>query len=98
MDAVAAVLLLMLLLGWASLLFVTFFVIYRVIGGIGRGVAAMFRPHRAGGGGRRLNPGGAARVCPRPQCRKVEYRDAFYCSQCGAPLRGPVNDDKPVRT
>jgi len=26
------------------------------------------------------------RVCPRESCRKVEYRDAVYCCQCGAKL------------
>jgi len=25
-------------------------------------------------------------VCPRDACRKVEYRNATYCSQCGARL------------
>jgi len=25
-------------------------------------------------------------VCVRPRCHRVEYRQARYCSQCGAPL------------
>lgn len=30
-------------------------------------------------------------VCTRKGCRKVEYRDAVYCSQCGAKLVGRRN-------
>ena len=30
--------------------------------------------------------GGPVRICPRPQCRKVERRSARFCGQCGARL------------
>jgi hypothetical protein len=36
--------------------------------------------------GRRKASGGGRLVCPREGCRKVEYRDAVYCSQCGEQL------------
>ena len=87
MDTGFVMLLLFLVLGWASLLFATLYVIGRIIGGVGRGVASVFRPAGPVGSGRRLNPGRAGRVCPCPQCRRIEYRDAQYCSQCGAPLQ-----------
>ncbi len=29
---------------------------------------------------------GGVRVCANPGCRRVEYRDARYCPQCGARL------------
>jgi hypothetical protein len=86
MDAIAVVLLLVLVLGWAAFLFTALFVVGRVITGVGRGMVSIFQPRRRGGSGRRLSPGRRGRVCSHPQCRKIEYRDALSCSQCGTRL------------
>ena len=83
MDTIVVVLLLILVLGWAAFLFTTLLVAGRIVGGIGRGVRSLFGPRRQGGSGRRLGSGRVGRVCPNPQCRKIEFRDAVYCSQCG---------------
>ena len=83
MDTVAVALLLILVLGWAAFLFATLLVLGRVVGGIGRVLTSLFKPGHRGGSGRRLYSGRVGKVCPNPQCRKLEFRDAVYCSQCG---------------
>lgn len=86
MNTVAVGVLLILVLGWAAFLFVAAYVVWRFVGGIGRSVASVFWPRRRGGSCRGLSPARGGRVCPRPQCRRIEYREAQYCSQCGARL------------
>jgi hypothetical protein len=82
-DTVAVALLLILVLGWAAFLFATLLVLGRIVGGIGRGLTSLLKPGRCGGSGRRLYSGRVGKVCPNPHCRKLEYREAVYCSQCG---------------
>lgn len=78
-----------LVLGCAAFFFGVFYVFFRVIAGLGRGLARMVAPGRPAGTdpvGARHGPG--YRVCPRAQCRRVEYRPARFCSQCGCPMAG----------
>ncbi len=92
MHADVVVFILVLLVGCAALLFGVLYLIVRALGGVGRGVLSMFGPSGASG---RTMRGRRALVCPRPQCRKVEYRDARYCSQCGERLVAiPVEDER----
>jgi hypothetical protein len=76
-----------LVFGCAAFLFGVIYLVCSVIGFVGRGVLGLFKPDRAPPGRRSGVRGAGALVCPREECRKVEYRDAKYCSQCGAPLR-----------
>lgn len=77
---------LVLFVGILSFFAAVVYVFFRMVGWVGRGFLRMFGwesgPASDGGGVR----GGAPRVCPRPQCRQVEYRRARYCGQCGARL------------
>ena len=85
---------LVVLLGCAALLFGVLYALGRVLGTAGRSILSVFgvRPTRTAEG-RTVDLGGG-RVCPRSECRKVEYRNARYCSQCGADLRGSPNRGK----
>ena len=87
MYADPLVIFLVLMLGGVSFFFGIFYVLYRMVAGVGRGMARMLGierrpelPHafRA----RREGP----LICPRRECRKVEHRHARYCSQCGTSL------------
>jgi hypothetical protein len=53
---------------------------------IGRGLLGLIRPHRPATPVRQPRVGSRPRVCANERCRKVEYRAARYCSQCGTPL------------
>lgn len=77
---------LILVFGCAAFLFGVIYLVCSIIGFVGRGVFRVLRPTR-----RRMDLEGGARhpktlVCSRAHCRKVEHREASYCSQCGAPL------------
>ncbi len=70
--------------GCAAFIFGIFFVICRMIAGLGRSIFRL-----VGGEPRRRRPAGSlfrsqARICPQPGCGKAELRPARYCSQCGA--------------
>jgi hypothetical protein len=95
MHADVVVLILVLVLGCAAFIFGILYVIGRLIGGIGRGVISIFRSSRPGASAQRFNPCRKMRVCPRPECRKIENRDALYCSQCGARLTRRPTDGQP---
>ena len=72
--------------GCAAFLFGVIYFVFSVVGFVGRGVFGLFRPHRPPSGRRLMAKSATTLKCPREQCRKVEHRDAEYCSQCGAPL------------
>ncbi len=87
------VMLLVLVLGCATVIFGVLYAIARVIGTIGRVIWSVCRPttrHQATSG----VPTTRVRICPQPQCRSAEYRDAVYCSQCGALLMDAPPRDK----
>jgi len=79
---------LILVFGVAAFLFGLVYVVWCIVGGIGRGVWSLARPWRRVGTVERTRMFGGARAmyCPRLNCRKVEYRNARFCSQCGATL------------
>ena len=79
---------LILVFGCAAFLFGLVYVVWCVVGMVGRGMWSLVRPGRSVGGPacREIRTFGRAMYCPRPNCRKVEYRNARYCSQCGATL------------
>lgn len=72
-----------LVLGCIAFFFCVFMFAYRIMGSLGRGVGHIFtRNHRTA----LMNgPNTTKRVlvCPTVYCRKLEYRDAQFCSQCG---------------
>lgn len=77
---------LILVFGCAAFLFGLVYVVYWVLGAAGRGLWSLVRPSQRGGAAMRIGWRSRPVFCPRPNCRKVEYRNASYCSQCGAPL------------
>lgn len=77
----------MFLLGIGAAVFGVIYVVGRIVGGIGRGVGSLFaQPHHRDSVSRPSAKG--FRICWRQHCRRMEYRDAVYCSQCGARLSG----------
>jgi len=80
------ILVLVLALGSLSFFAGVVYVFCRMVAMIGRGFLRMFGlyvgPPRDADG----IPDGVPRVCPRPQCRQIEYRRARFCGQCGARL------------
>ena len=79
------VVVLILIIGCAAFLFCVLYVFGRMFSIIGQGFMSMFR-----GGRPPSEPGGfragQVLICSREQCRKTEYRNGRFCSQCGAPL------------
>ncbi len=73
-----------LLLGLVAFFFSFLYVIVRVVGVVFGTIGRLL------GGSRALPPIGrkvsAGLVCPREVCRAIEFRDARFCSQCGARL------------
>jgi len=87
MTGEIAAMLLLLLFGCAAFVISVVFIVGRIMAGMWRGFTWL-----AGGSCCETEPTaradrgwhtGDGRVCPRPQCRKVEYRPARFCSQCG---------------
>ena len=77
---------LILVFGVAAFLFGLVYVVWCVVGAVGRGMWSLVRPWRPVPTAERARPFGRAVYCPRLNCRKVEYRNARFCSQCGATL------------
>ena len=79
---------LILVFGCAAFLFGLVYVVWCVVGAVGRGMWSLVRPGRPVGisACREARKFVRAVYCPRLNCRKVEYRNARFCSQCGAPL------------
>ena len=78
---------LVLVFGCAAFFFGVIYMVCQAIAWAGRGVFGVFKTTRPANARRCPSRRSAARVCPRKQCRRAEYRrDARYCSQCGAPL------------
>ena len=77
---------LILVFGCADFLFGLVYVVWCVVGAVGRAMWSLVRPRRPVGTAERVRTFGRAVYCPRLNCRKVEYRNARFCSQCGAPL------------
>lgn len=77
---------LILVFGCAAFLFGLVYVVWCVVGAVGRGMWSLVRPGRSVETVGRGRTFGRAVYCQRLNCRKVEYRNARFCSQCGAPL------------
>lgn len=86
MHGDALVIVLLLVFGCAAFLFGVIYLLLKLLAALGRGVAGVFRRPSSGNGLGEARVCSRVRVCPRERCRKVEYRDARYCSQCGTPL------------
>lgn len=87
MHADVVVILLLLVFGWVACLFGVLYVAWQAISAGWRGLTGLFHLRR-GVSGRSCPPTtrAGALVCPRPECRKIERREARFCSQCGARL------------
>ena len=83
------VFILLVVVGFAAFFFSVIYMFCRFIAWIGRGVFGSSRRGPASQTDWACPPVRRARrrVCPNERCRNVEYRDASYCSQCGAALR-----------
>lgn len=86
MHGDALLIVLLLVFGCAAFLFGVIYLFCQFFAWMGRGLLGMFRPHRPAAPVERRKIGSRPRVCPNERCRKVEYRAARYCSQCGTPL------------
>jgi len=86
MQVDVIVVLLIVVFGCAAFLFGVFYLVCQAVGAVWRGAVGLIRP---GGGVSRTAAARPERVCPRPECRKVEHRQARFCSQCGAALADP---------
>jgi hypothetical protein len=84
MQVDVLVVLLIVVFGCAAFLFGVFYLVGHVVYSIWRGLVNLVRPGRSTR--QRVTGKKVERVCPRKGCRKIEYRDARFCSQCGAPL------------
>jgi len=73
-----------LVFGCAAFLFGLVYVLCALFAAMGRGLLGLFRPLGHVGG--RCGITSRPLVCPRANCRKAEYRNARFCSQCGARL------------
>ena len=87
MHVDALVIILVLVLGCAAFIFGVISLAWQALAWVGRGALGTVRPRRGGN----TPPAGmtvrGGRVCPRPECRRVEKRrEARYCSQCGSPM------------
>lgn len=69
-------LLLLVVFGLAAFLFGLLYSVWWVIASAGRGLVSLVR--------RRPRP---PRICSRDACRRLEERDARFCSRCGAPMQ-----------
>jgi len=80
---------LILVFGCAAFLFGLVYMVWCVVGTVGRAMWSLVRPRRHVGtpSCRENRMFGRAVYCPRPNCRKAEYRNARFCSQCGAQLK-----------
>jgi len=74
---------LVLVLGCAAFFVGVIYLACNFFAAIGRSLLGLGR-RRGATAGRCAGRFGRARVCPRERCRKVEYRPARFCSQCGA--------------
>ncbi len=81
------VVILVMIIGCAALIFGVLYFLGRAAGTIGRGFLAILGIGRSNVAESGLN-GNDTVVCSNEKCRKIECRDARYCSQCGSPL-GP---------
>ena len=77
---------LILVFGWAACLFGVIYFVVRLVSLLGRKVLGVFKPDPLTSVPGQSMVGARRSICSRELCRKVEYRDARYCSQCGAPL------------
>ena len=78
-----------LLVGCGAVVYILLRLVWAVLSGAGRTIGHVFGmdEHSAGGAtAGAAQAGGGPRVCPNANCRRVEYRDARYCPQCGARL------------
>ena len=86
MQADLLLIVVILIFGVGAFFLGIFYFVWKVLVGLGRGLM------RVCGGCQSSKRGPARRyrshpvVCPMPECRKMEYRVANYCSRCGAPL------------
>ena len=83
MHADLLLFLLVMVLGCAAFVFGILYLLCRVIGIVGRSLFGAVRPRPADRSRADQVRGANAMVCPRADCRNVEYRDARFCSHCG---------------
>ena len=79
------VLLVILLLGFgcAAFLFCVVYMVCQFLAWIGRGVMGVVCPRRTAARPGKRPSCSRPQMCPNDKCRKIEYRNARYCSQCG---------------
>jgi len=75
------VVLAILVFGCAAFLLGMIYLVCQAFGLVWRGVVGLVQPARKG-----RPRGRTVWICPSERCRRVEHRDARFCSQCGTRL------------
>jgi hypothetical protein len=84
---------LLLMFGCAAFFFGVICFLCKLVAWIGRSLFGAFRPRRPLECGCSPADGRRKLVCPNERCRKLEFRDARYCSQCGTRLPSAPKGD-----
>lgn len=85
MHAEILIVLAILIFGCAAFLLGTFYLVCQLCSLVWRGMVGLVRPAK-GDTHDSWPPEESARVCPNPTCQHIEFRDARFCSACGARL------------
>ncbi len=94
MQGDALLIILLLVFGCAAFFFGVIYCICQLFAWVSRGVWGVFRPRCSSDSAARPAAGSRRRVCPNKRCRKLEYRQARYCSPCGTPFApAPTQDE-----
>lgn len=77
------VFLIVLVFGLAAFILGVIALIWKAVSAVGMSLVRLVTPGRKA---RAQAVRQAGLICRNPHCRKVEYRSARFCSQCGRPL------------
>lgn len=80
------IVLLLVVVGCAALLFGVIYMFCQFFARIGRGLVGIIAPGRSAGSDGQVRRCSRPQVCQNKRCRKIEYRAARFCSQCGTRL------------
>jgi hypothetical protein len=94
MHGDALLIILLLVFGCAAFFFGVIYCICQLFAWVSRGVWGVLRHRCSSGPAAWPAAGSRRRVCSNERCRKLEYRKARYCSQCGTPFApAPTRDE-----
>ncbi len=83
MEAGPVLIIVMVVFGCVSFVVGVLYLVFRVFVGVFGTIARVFQRLLGFGSPRAPVRAGRARMCSCSGCRKVEHREATYCSRCG---------------